>query len=72
MSVDIIYTRLQDQIDASVLTGTAICLGIAPLKNPSANFRNGTIILMRDGTILYMPPNDKLNGVRKDHNQANE
>ena len=55
------YVSLQDQIDAAVAAKTTICLGIAPIVNPSANFRGGTCTLMADGTINYTPPNDKLN-----------
>jgi hypothetical protein len=52
---------LQHQIDAAVSARTTICLGIAPLINPSANFRGGTVCRMADGTLNYTPPNDKLN-----------
>jgi len=53
--------RLQDQIDAAVNARTTICLGLAPLKNPSADYKGGTLRRMHDGTINYVPPNDRLN-----------
>ena len=55
------YTNLQAQINAAVAAKITICLGIAPLKNPCADFKGGTCTMMADGTINYTPPHDKLN-----------
>ncbi len=53
--------RMQDQIDAAIKARISICLGLAPLKNVSADFKGGTCTMMSDGTVNYSPKDDKLN-----------